>query len=461
VYKPSSIQNASGPNVHDPRSGQILESHINWFHNVMQLLRNWYFIQTAAVDSGARKMQYDDQLMGELIRFVSSHEVGHTLGLRHNYGSSSTVPVDSLRNKKWVETNGHTPSIMDYARFNYVAQPEDNISRKGLFPRIGDYDKWAIEWGYRWFPHFNTPQDEVQYLQKITTERLKNKRLWFGTETNPDDPRSQNEDLGNNAMKASFYGIKNLQRIVPNLVTWTKQPNSGYEGLSEMYSQVVAQFGRYMGHVAKNIGGIYETPKMNDEPGIIYEFTPRTIQKEAISFLNQQLFTTPTWLIHEDIFKLTPLNASYIIAQRQEAIINSLISPITFNKLYAMELSNSQTAYKTTELMEDLRSILFSEIYGRKPVDLYRRTLQKIFIERLISQLSGQTGITDFSIASILLLAKPSVNVKYSDTYSLLRGTLRTLRGDIKTALPLMKDISTINHLQDLIDRINAALDTK
>jgi hypothetical protein len=462
VYKPSATQNASGPNVHDPRSGQILESHINWYHNVMQLLRNWYFIQTGAVDTGARKMQIDDKLMGELIRFVSSHEVGHTLGLRHNYGSSSTVPVDSLRNKKWVEANGHTPSIMDYARFNYVAQPEDNIGRSGLFPRIGDYDKWAIEWGYKWLPQFKSADEEVPYLQQLTTERLKNKRLWFGTETNPDDPRSQNEDLGNDAMKASMYGIKNLQRIVPNLIEWTNQPNTGYEGLSEMYGQVVSQFGRYMGHVAKNIGGIYETPKMREQTGVIYEYTPRSIQKEAMSFLNQQLFATPTWLIRSDIFTRTGANPQYVVGRQQENIINNLLSTTTLNKLYDMESSNPATAYKPAEFMDELRRNIFSELYARRSTDIYRRNLQKIYVERITTLLSGQSTTNPLSITSILsLAARPTLNVKYTDTYSLLRGTLRTLRNDIRAALPLITDVATRMHLQDLTDRITEVLEPK
>lgn len=458
VYKPSAVQNASGPNVHDPRSGQILESHINWYHNVMQLLRNWYFIQTAAVDTGARKMQFDDRLMGELIRFVSSHEVGHTLGLRHNYGSSSTVPVDSLRNKKWVEANGHTPSIMDYARFNYVAQPEDNISRSGLFPRIGDYDKWAIEWGYRWLPQFKTAEEEVAYLQQVTTERLKNKRLWFGTETNPDDPRSQNEDLGNDAMKASLYGIKNLQRIVPNLIQWTKEPNTSYEGLAEMYAQVVGQFGRYMGHVAKNIGGIYETPKMNDQPGVVYENTPRSIQKEAMIFLQQQLFTTPSWLINQDVFNRTGENPLLIISSRQEPIINRLVSTTTMNKLFAMEAANPATAYKAIDMMDDLRRGIFSELYNRRPTDMYRRNLQKLFTERVISLLPGQASAVSIGISFTIT---PSLNAKNTDAFSVLRGTLRTLRSDIRTALPLIADNATRLHLQDLADRISEAIDIK
>jgi hypothetical protein len=461
VYKPSETQNASGPNVHDPRSGQILESHINWYHNVMQLLRNWYMIQASPNDKGAQKMIFDDELMGQLIRFVSSHEVGHTIGLRHNFGSSSTVPVDSLRNKAWVEANGHTPSIMDYARFNYVAQPEDNISQSGLFPRIGDYDKWAIEWGYKWLPQYKTAQEEVAYLQQLTTQRLKNKRLWFGTEINPDDPRSQNEDLGNDAMKAGMYGIKNLQRIVPNLLTWTKQPNETYEGLDEIYSQVTGQFGRYMGHVAKNVGGIYETPKMVEQEGAVYEFTPKAVQKEAVNFLGQQLFATPTWLINNEIFSRTGDNPQTIIGVRQENVLNRLLSNGTMTKLFAMESALGNNAYKAIDLMDDLRRSIFSELTTRKATDVYRRNLQKMFVERIISLLPGGSSPLTLGGFGITFQITPSLNIKNTDAYSILKGTLRTLRNDIRTAIPLTTDTMTKLHLQDLNDRITAVLEPK
>ncbi len=461
VYKPSETQNASGPNVHDPRSGEILESHINWYHNVMKLLRNWYFIQTAAVDPGARTMLLDDALMGELIRFVSSHEVGHTLGLRHNFGSSSTVPVDSLRNKKWVEANGHTPSIMDYARFNYVAQPEDNISRSGLFPRIGDYDKWAIEWGYRWMPEYKTAADEVPVLSKLTAERLKNKRLWFGTEQNPDDPHSQNEDLGNDAMKASNYGIKNLQRIVPNLISWTKEPNETYGTLDEMYNQVVVQYGRYMGHVAKNIGGIYETPKMVEQEGPVYEFTPKAVQKEAMGFIGQQLFTTPTWLINHDIFSRTGENPQIIIGNRQEIILNRIISANTMSKLFIMESTLGNNAYKAIDVIDDLRKTIFSELYTKKATDVYRRNLQKMFVERIISLLPGGAAPLSFGTIGITFQVTPSLNIKNTDAYSVLKGTLRTLRNDIRLAIPTTADAMTKLHLQDLNERITLILEPK
>ena len=461
VYKPSETQNASGPNVHDPRSGEIMESHINWYHNVMQLLRNWYFIQTSPLDTAARKMTFDDELMGRLIRFVSSHEVGHTLGLRHNFGSSSTVPVDSLRNKKWVEKNGHTPSIMDYARFNYVAQPEDNIGRDVLVPYVGDYDKWAIEWGYRWLPQFPTAEEEVPYLSKLTSEKLKNNRLWFGTETNPDDPRLQNEDLGNDAMKASAYGIKNLQRIVPNLINWTRQPNEGWEALDEMYSQVVTQYGRYMGHVTKNIGGIYETPKPNDQPGVIYEYTPKSIQKEAMSFLNKQLFSTPTWLINKDIFSRTGANPLQIIGIRQDRIINTLLSTNTLSKLIAMEASMGNNAYKANEMVDDLRKNIFAELYARQAADVFRRNLQKMFVERIISLLPGGTPSTGTGGIVITFQITPSLSIASTDVYSILRGTLRTLRTDIRAALPAITDGMTKMHLLDLEQRITKVLDPK
>ncbi len=460
VYKPSEVQNASGPNVHDPRSGEIMESHINWYHNVMELLRNWYFIQCAPTDTAAQKMIFDDALMGELIRFVSAHEVGHTLGLRHNFGSSSTVPVDSLRNKQWVEANGHTPSIMDYARFNYVAQPEDKISRKGLFPRIGDYDKWAIDWGYRWMPDYTNAAEEAAALQKLTTERLKNKRLWFGTEINPDDPRSQNEDLGNDAVKAGNYGIKNLQRIVPNLAVWTKKPNESYELLNEMYNQVVSQYGRYLGHAAKNIGGIYETPKMNNEPGSVYEFTTKKNQQEALAFINRQLFITPKWLINQEIFNKTGLSSLTVISNRQEVIIQRLLSAPTLNKLFDMETQLGKDAYTASEMLNQIRSMTFTELKDKTPVDIYRRSLQKIFTERLISLLPFSAAASAPAMP-FFIQSGPALSTKNSDIYSIVKGNMRSLKAEISAALPAVTDSMTRMHLQDLNERITQALEVK
>ncbi len=240
VYKPSDIPNASGPHVHDPRSGEILESHINWYHNVMKLLRNWYLIQAAPSDPEARKAKFSDELMGQLIRFVSSHEVGHTLGLPHNMGSSHATPVEKLRDKAWVEANGHTSSIMDYARFNYVAQPGDNIGPKGIFPRIGDYDLWSIEWGYK--PLYGKTEDEEKaILNDWVKSKYSNMRYRFLPQEGgaPRDPRSQTEGLGDDNVKASDYGIKNLKWILPQLPAWLNEKGEDFSTLNDVYTDLM------------------------------------------------------------------------------------------------------------------------------------------------------------------------------------------------------------------------------
>ena len=457
VYKPSDVANASGPHVNDPRSGEILESHINWYHNVMNLLRNWYFIQAAAVDPRARTLKFNDSLMGQLIRFVSSHEVGHTLGLRHNFGSSSTVPVEKLRDKAFVESNGHTPSIMDYARFNYVAQPGDNITDKGMFPRIGDYDLWAIEWGYRWHPEAKTADADKVIQNKITVEKLKNKRLWFITESDPDDPRAQSEDLGDNAMKASAYGIKNLQYIVTKLPEWTKEPTRGFEGLNEVYGNVISQFVRYMGHVTKNVGGIMTTPKTVEQQGVVVEFVPQSTQKEALNFLNNQLFKTPKWLINPQITNLTGGNSMTTIGTIQDNILGRLLSHNTLNKLLRFE-AEDDAPYTAIEMLTDLRKMIWSELPARKPIDIYRRNLQKAFTERLVRAITppetplitlggqGQGGAPAFT---------PN-----TDAMSVAKAQLRVLQSEIRAALPTTQDAASRAHLMDVNERITAALDT-
>ena len=459
VYKPSDIANASGPSIIDPRSGEIMETHINWYHNVMSLLRNWYMVQTAAVDPKARKMVFDDELMGQLIRFVSSHEVGHTLGLRHNFGSSSTVPVEKLRDKAWVEANGHTPSIMDYARFNYVAQPEDNISETGLFPRIGDYDKWAIEWGYRLFPEFKSPDEELAKINSWTMEKLKDQRLWWGDgELNRDDPRSQTEDLSDNAMKASSYGIKNLQRIITQLPAYTKQPNEDYEGLREMYNQVATQYGRYIGHVTNNIGGVERTPKRQEQPGPVYAFTAKNKQKEAMGWLQENVFKTPTWLVQKNIAGLTGNDQAITILSMQNRAIGTLLSPSTINKLTRAENELGANAYSFTEVLTDLRKGIFSELTTKAPVDLYRRALQKSFTDRLISLVkpAAQGGTTAPSQG----FSMPSLS-STSDGLSTAKAQLRLIQSSISAAIPATTDIPTKNHLIDLQDRIKEAFQPK
>ena len=281
-YLASPIPNANGPHVSDPRSGEILESDINWYHNVMSLLRNWFFIQTAAINPEAQTIEFKDEVMGRLIRFVSSHEVGHTLGLPHNMGSSAAYPVDSLRSASFTKKFGTAPSIMDYARFNYIAQPED----KGvaLMPDIGPYDKHAIEWGYR--PILDkTAKDEKETLNKWILDRADNPMYRFGHQQAGGvvDPSSQTEDLGDDAIKASAYGIKNLQRILPNIEKWTTKDGENYDEMATMYGQVLSQFNRYMGHVTANIGGVYEYYKTSDQEGAVYTHVAKSHQKNALA----------------------------------------------------------------------------------------------------------------------------------------------------------------------------------
>lgn len=450
VYKPSDIPNASGPHINDPRTGEILETHINWYHNVMSLLRDWYMIQAGTIDEAARKMQLDDELMGQLIRFVSSHEVGHTLGLRHNFGSSHTVPVEKLRDKAWVEANGHTPSIMDYARFNYVAQPEDGITRAGIFPRIGIYDKWSIEWGYRWLPQFQTPEDEVAFSNQSIIKKLKTDvRYTFGTESDPNDPRNQSEDLGDDSMLASLYGIKNLKRIVPQILTWSYEPNKSYAGAGEIYSRVVSQFNRYLGHVTKNVAGIYSnsiTVEQTDE--IAREFVPANIQKRAIAFLNEQLFTTPEWLIDRQLMekaKILPVN---VICSLQSGVLARLINKNTLDKMSENEILNGKKAYTSAQMFNDLKKVIWSNL-GQS--DIYKRNMQKAYVENLINLLDKK-GNADKNASG----KRPA----YSEAPAIAHGQLTALKR-LTTSAASMTSGTAKGHYQNLITLIDTALSNK
>ena len=456
-YLPSDIENAYGPNVHDPRSGEIIESHIAWYHNVMKLLHDWYMIQTAAVDPRARKMEFDDELMGNLIRFVSSHEVGHTLGLRHNMGSSSRTPVEKLREKAWVEAHGHTASIMDYARFNYVAQPEDSISEAGLFPRIGDYDKWAIQWGYK-ASFAKDEKEDKKIVNKWVIDSLKaNPRLWFGTESNQYDPREQTEDLGDNSMKASEYGILNLKRIILRLPEWTREEADKYDNLSDMYYALTGQFGRYMGHVLKNVGGVYETPKSIEQAGEdVYEPTPKVIQQDAVAFLNKQLFETPEWLLNKEILnKISNPVANENICNIQTGILNSLLSGARLNRLVvSANRYGDNITYSLEDMMNDVKKGIWNELVSNKPIDGYRRNLQKAYVDALANILNPPPAP-----AANGFMAAPAI--KNTDVASVARAQMIALRNQINAAIPGTKDKMSKYHLEDVSERIKKALDPK
>lgn len=448
IYKPSPIPNATGPNVNDPRSGEILETHINWYHQVLSMIQNWYTVQAGAVDPRTHQPELDDALMGQLIRFVSSHEVGHALGLAHNFGASSTVPVAKLRDKAWVEAHGHTPSIMDYARFNYVAQPEDHIGDKGMFPHIGDYDKWAIEWGYKWLPQFKNTPAERPYLNKWIVGKLASgKQYFYGSQLepitdagppSPGDPRDQSEDLGDDAMLASTYGIKNLKRIMPHLTEWFRKPDEPYLRPAAVYTEILTEYSRFIGHVRLNIGGIYATPKTVEQHGPEYEITPKAKQQRAMAFLQNELFTTPYWLKNDKLFSKSQVDFS-TVNKLQILTLRLLMQRSLIEQLLSEETRFPGKAYTAVEMLNDLKRGIFSELPVHRKISTYRRDLQNQYVAELVFMLK-QGGL--------------------GERQTLISMQARSLAAELKRAAAT-GDALTREHLRLLSAQLHAVLDPK
>ncbi len=380
-YLPSETENAYGPRIVDPRSGEIIEAHVCWYHNVMNLVKKWYMVQCGPMDKRAQKMAFSDELMGQLIRFVSSHEVGHTLGLRHNMIASQATPVEKLRDKAWVEKNGHTSSIMDYARFNYVAQPEDKISEKGLFPRINDYDKWAIKWGYQWRPEFSDPDKEKKALRAETTKVLAgNRRLWWnGDEGRGQDPRSQTEDLGDNQMKANEYGLKNLKRVVQNLERWTAQPDGEYDDLNEMHRAARAQYQRYVGHVQRYLFGKYTNNAPGQQP---HDVVPRSLQREALQWIDRNVLEAPLWLYPESIVNKLGTDWADEIRSRQQTVIALLLSANAIMNLHNANLQAPAKAWPVDEYLDDVFNTVWKPLTSQSELqNNFRRQLQRTYVD--------------------------------------------------------------------------------
>jgi len=379
-YLPSETENAYGPRIVDPRSGEIIEAHVCWYHNVMNLVKKWYMIQCGPLDKKAQKIEFSDELMGQLIRFVSSHEVGHTLGLRHNMIASQATPVEKLRDKAWVEKYGHTSSIMDYARFNYVAQPEDHVSEKGLFPRINDYDKWAIKWGYQYRPEFKDAAAEKKKLRAEVTKVLaSNRRLWWcGDEGRGQDPRSQSEDLGDNQMKANEYGIKNLKRVIENIEKWTEQPDGEYDDLNEMHRAIRAQYQRYVNHVQKYLFGKF----VNNAPGQKnYDVVPHELQHEALQWLERNVMEAPLWLYPESIITKLGVDWTDEVRSRQQTVIALLLSPSAVMNLHNTALQSPQ-AYPVDDYFNDVFAMVWKPLTdANEQQNNFRRQQQRSYVD--------------------------------------------------------------------------------
>jgi hypothetical protein len=445
-WLPSTIENASGPHINDPRSGEILESDIQFYHNVMNLARNWYFVQVAPLDPRARTLPLPDDLMGRLVEYVAAHEVGHTLGFQHNMKASSMYSAAKVRDREWVKKMGHTPTLMDYSRFNYVAQPEDNIDAADLVPGIGPYDKWATMWGYKPIPGAKSPDEEKKTLDEWARQQDETPYLRFSTSGSAgSDPGELTEAVGDeDAVASTTLGLKNLKRVANMLLAaTTTKTGEPYSDLDEVYGRMLGQWATEMNHVAAIVGGFSSQQKNIGQEGVRFTPIPRTRQAAAVRFLNENAFQTPTWAINPDILRrIEPVGVLDRVRTGQLRVLNSLLSSARIGRLVEQEAVDGATAYRPLDFLADVRKGVWSEFYGTSTakVDAYRRNLQRAYVETLADRINGRAAAID-------------------DSRAFFRGELKTLSADLRAALPRTADRETRLHIEDVRTQIERALD--
>lgn len=445
-WLPSTVENAMGPHIHDPRTGEILEADIQFHHNVMNLLRGWYFVQVGPLDPRARKLPLPDELMGRLLEYVAAHEVGHALGFQHNMKASSTYPAEKIRDRDWVKRMGHTPTLMDYSRFNYVAQPEDGIDPADLVPRVGPYDRWATMWGYKPIPGAKTPDDEKQTLDEWARQQDTTPWLRFSTvDAAGADPGELTEAVGDaDAVHSTALGVKNLQRVADMLLDAATQPGEPYDDLEELYARMLQQWVREMNHVAAIVGGFDTRQKVAGQDGLRFVPIPAARQREAVRFLNAHAFTTPSYFIKPAVLRrIEPAGVMDRIRAGQQQILASLLSDARIVRLVEQEAIDGAAMYRASDFLADVRRGIWSELSASSvAIDPYRRNLQRAYLDVMGDKINGR---------------QPAA----AEARALARGELRTLDAAARTALGRAADRATRAHLQDVRDRIARILDPR
>lgn len=395
TYAASTLANAMGPSVIDPRSGEIIEADVMWWHNVMVALHRWLRLQNGLLDTSLRRNTISDEQMGRAIRFVAAHEIGHTLGLKHNMAASFAYSIDSLRNPQFTERHGTATSIMDYARFNYVAQPGDGVVR--LTPRIGEYDRFAIEFAYRWYGA-QRPHDEAAHLRRFMEQHRGNPRHFYGPQQEARsavDPRSLSEDVGNNVVEASQLGIRSLKAIVPQVLQWTEASKGHHIEAGKFLHDIIDQWHLYSYHVMANVGGIYLNDRHYMDDANSFEFVPVDMQRKAVQFLVEHVFTYPEWLFAAPIYsKVLPTKNSpdgpfeyapmEIFKYYQSYIFWDLLDEERLSRMYEHEAAHGAKAYTVLDLLDDLHRAIFAKTQARKSLSIHERITQKNYVDALI-----------------------------------------------------------------------------